>query len=159
MSIPTRLSTYLEQQGVHYELCAHEPSRTSAETARSAHVMPHQLAKGVLLEDAQGCVLAVVPGDKNVVVEELAEMLGRDALRLADEQRIVGMFQECDRGALPPVGMAWGVQTVVDDEVMACEHVYLEGGDHRLLLRMGQDEFGALMSEARHGHFCRPVLH
>ncbi|HET9643174.1 MAG TPA: YbaK/EbsC family protein, partial [Burkholderiaceae bacterium] len=61
MSIPSRLSTYLEQHGVHYELCAHPPSRSSAETARTAHVLPHQLAKSVLLEDDQGYVLAVVP--------------------------------------------------------------------------------------------------
>jgi Ala-tRNA(Pro) deacylase len=45
MSIPSRLSSYLEQRGTHYDICAHEHSRCSAETARSAHVPAHQLAK------------------------------------------------------------------------------------------------------------------
>jgi prolyl-tRNA editing enzyme YbaK/EbsC (Cys-tRNA(Pro) deacylase) len=49
MSIPSRLSSYLDQRGARYEICAHEPSRSSAETARAAHVLPHQLAKSVIL--------------------------------------------------------------------------------------------------------------
>jgi hypothetical protein len=44
MSIPERLSNYLDQHGVRYEVCTHEHSRSSAETARAAHVPPHQLA-------------------------------------------------------------------------------------------------------------------
>jgi Ala-tRNA(Pro) deacylase len=64
MSIPSRLSSYLDQRGARYEICAHELSHSSAETARAAHVLPHQLAKSVILEVDTGCVMAVVPADK-----------------------------------------------------------------------------------------------
>ena len=40
MSIPARLSSYLEERGVRYELCPHEHSRSSAETARTAPFHP-----------------------------------------------------------------------------------------------------------------------
>ena len=68
MSISTRLADYLDRHGAQYEVCGHEPSHTSAETARTAHVPPGQLAKSVLLEDDSGCMLAVVPADGKQLV-------------------------------------------------------------------------------------------
>ena len=106
MSIPSRLSSYLDQRGARYETCVHKPSRTSAETARAAQVLPHQLAKSVILEDDAGCVMAVVPADKTVMLGHLSRLLGRKELRLSDETRIAILFEDCDRGAVPPVGMA-----------------------------------------------------
>ena len=159
MSIPTRLSSYLDQRGARYETCAHKPSRSSAETARAAQVLPHQLAKSVILEDDTGCVMAVVPADRMIMLGHLSQLLGRKALRLSDESRVAMLFEDCHPGAVPPVGMAWGMETIVDDELEANELVYMEGGDHERLLCMSGDQFHALMSAARHGHFCKQPIH
>jgi Ala-tRNA(Pro) deacylase len=160
MSIPSRLSSYLEQRGARYELCTHELSHSSAETARAAQLPPHQLAKSVILEDSAGCVMAVLPADRAVVPREVGDMLGRKSLHLADEERVARLFADCDRGAVPPVGMAWGIETVVDDELSKNEVVYCEAGDHEHLLRLSREQFQSLMRAARHGHFCRtPMLH
>jgi len=157
--IPSRLSSYLDQHGVRYDICPHTHSHSSAETARSAHVPPGQLAKAVLLEHDDGCVMAVIPADKNVMLHEVSRMLGHKELHLADENRIASLFEDCERGALPPLGMAWGIETVVDDELEACDEVYLEGGDHEQLLRISRDQFHALMSDARHGRIAKATLH
>jgi Ala-tRNA(Pro) deacylase len=157
--IPTRLSSYLDQHGARYELCAHAHSHSSAETARAARVPPGQLAKSVLLEDDDGCVMAVIPADKTVMLHEVARMLGRRELHLADENRIASLFEGCERGALPPVGMAWGIETVVDDSLEANDEVYFEGGDHEQLLRMSRQHFHDLMSDARHGHIAKTPVH
>ena len=159
MSIPTHLYSYLDQRGARYEICPHEHSRTSAETARSAHVPQHQLAKSVVLEDEAGCLMAVIPADKAVMLGELARLLGRKELRLAYESRIAMLFEDCDLGAVPPVGMAWGIETIVDDELDASEVVYLEGGDHERLVKMSHDQFHMLMSAQKHGHFCKTPTH
>jgi Ala-tRNA(Pro) deacylase len=159
MSMPARLSNYLQRCGARYELCSHPHSRSSAETARAAHVTPHQLTKSVVLEDERGCVMAVVPADAQVNVGALARMLGRETLHLSDEERIAEMFSDCDLGAVPAVGMAWGMETVVDDEIDASPEVYVEAGDHEMLLRMSRDQFRDMMREARRGHFCKPMIH
>ena len=159
MSIPLRLSAYLEQRGVHYEVCAHQHSRTSAQTARTANVAPHDLAKSVIVEDDAGCVMAVVPADRRVKLGELSRMLGRKHLRLADEQRIAELFTDCERGAVPALGMAWNIETVVDDELETRTTVYVEGGDHERLLRLTHDQFHALMATVRHGQFCAELAH
>lgn len=159
MSIPSRLSNYLDQLGVGYEVCPHEHSHSSAESARRAQVQPRQLAKSVVLEDETGCVMAVLPADQRVMLGEVARMLGRRELHLSNETRIASLFTECEPGAVPPVGMAWGVDTIVDEALEASDVVYLESGDHESLLRMSHDQFHELMSTVRHGRFSRTPVH
>ena len=159
MSMPLRLSGYLDARGARYEVRAHQPSHSSAETARVAHILPHQLAKSVIVEDDSRCMMAVLPADRAVVLGHLARLLGRKELRLSDETRIAMLFDDCDRGAVPPVGMAWGLETIVDAALEASDVVYMESGDHQHLLQMSQAQFHALMSTAQHGHFCKAPLH
>ena len=157
MSIPSRLTSYLEQCGAKYEVSEHRFSRCSAETARNASVPFKQLAKSVIVEDDWGCVMAVVPADRTVMLGHLSHQLGRKNLHLADENRISSLFADCDCGAVPPVGMAWGIETIVDDELESCDVVYAEAGDHQHLLRMSHEQFHNLMSAAPHGRFCKPM--
>lgn len=159
MSIPIRLKSYLEHEGARYEVSAHHYSRSSAETARTARVSPHALAKSVILEDEAGCVMAVVPADKDVDVDEIADMLGRRRLQLASEDRLATLFADCERGAVPPLGMAWGLETLVDDELEDSEEIYLEAGDHERLIKVSRAQFQRLMGPARHGSFCRTTVH
>ena len=46
--------------------CPEQPSRCSSDTARTAHVPPHQRAQSVIVEDNAGFVMAFVPAHKSV---------------------------------------------------------------------------------------------
>ena len=159
MSIPLRLSSFLAQRGASYDVCAHKYSHCSAESARTAGIPPHQLAKSVLIEDERGYVMAVIPADKSVMLGKLARLLGRKNLCLANENRICELFVDCDRGAVPPFGMVWGLETIVDDDLDLNDIVYAEAGDHEHLLRMSRQQFHELMNVTRHGRFCKLQAH
>lgn len=159
MSISPRLSGFLSEHSARYEVRRHDHSSTSAQTARLAHIPQHQLAKSVLLEDDAGCVMAVIPANTRVHVGDLARLLGRSMLHLSDEERIKATFEDCAPGAVPALGMAWGVETIIDDELNTGSEVYIEAGDHEALLRMSGEQFNALTRAARHAHFCRPIEH
>jgi Ala-tRNA(Pro) deacylase len=157
--MPSRLSNYLIRRGIHYDVMSHFHSHSSAETARSAHVPPHRLAKSVVLEDDDGCVMAVVPADARVNVDALARMLGRDSLHLSDEQRLCELFPDCDRGAVPAVGMAWGMDTIVDESLEENPELFIEAGDHDMLIKMSQHQFRELMRDVRRAGICKPTAH
>jgi Ala-tRNA(Pro) deacylase len=159
MFIPTRLSSFLLAHDAKYDICQHRQTRGSSDTAHVAHVPTHQLAKAVLLEDDTGCVMAVVPADRYVQLGRVSQMLERKHLRLADEACIAAMFPDCARGAVPALGLAWGLETVVDDELEALPVVYLECGDHERLLKLDHAQFHALMRPARHGQFSDLRIH
>lgn len=159
MFIPPRLSSFLLVHDAEYDVHPHRHTRSSLDTAHAAHVPPHQLAKAVVLEDEAGSVMAVVPADRYVRLGRLSRLLDRLHLRLADEDRIAALFPDCDRGAVPALGMTWDLETVVDEELEGLGEVFIECGDHERLLRLDHRQFHALMNEARHGRFSGLRIH
>jgi Ala-tRNA(Pro) deacylase len=65
------------------------------------------------------------------------------------------LFADCERGAIPPVGLAYGMTTIVDDSLAAQPEIYCEAGDHETLLHMNRDTFMSLMEHADHARFAR----
>lgn len=159
MSIPPRLATWLRERVAGYEVCDHPHTDTSAQTARCAHVPPQQLAKSVILEDETGCVMAVLPADQRVHIGQLARVLGRHGLRLSEEERVKVLFADCAPGAVPALGMAWGLETVVDPALAEVPEVYIEAGDHEQLIKLPRATFAALMHGARQARFCEGWQH
>ncbi|MBN8508527.1 MAG: YbaK/EbsC family protein [Burkholderiales bacterium] len=159
MAIPQRLSEYLSASATGYGIVEHRHSGCSAGSARVAKVPAHQLAKAVVLEDDSGCVLALVPADRSVQVGRLGQLLHRGQLHLADEVRCAAIFAGCEAGAVPSLGMPWGVETVVDDTLEQCDPVYLECGDHERLLLLTHAQFHELVRSAPHGAFSGPRVH
>lgn len=159
MFIPTRLSSFLLAHDAEYDVQRHRHTRGSSDTAHAAHVPLYQMAKAVVLEDETGCVMAVVPADRYVRLGRVSQLLERQHLRLADENRIASLFPDCERGAVPALGMVWGLETVVDDELESLSVVYIECGDHERLLRLDHRQFHALMHQARHGQFSGQRIH
>ena len=70
-------------------------------------------------------------------------------LGLATEKEIAELFDDCDRGAVPPVGAVYGLEVVVDEGLAELPDVYFEGGDHRTLVHVTGDGFRTLMKDAR----------
>lgn len=157
MPIPPRLAGYLDERSARYEVCEHAHTDTSAQTARCAHVPPRHLAKSVILEDERGCVMAVLPADQRVHIGALARLLGRHDLHLSDEERVKQLFHDCAPGAVPALGMAWGMETIVDQTLEAVPEVYIEAGDHEQLIKLTREAFETLMRDARHAHFGHPM--
>jgi hypothetical protein len=80
-------------------------------------------------------------------------VLGRQC-GLAMEHEVAQVFDDCDRGAVPAVGQAYGVQMLVDDHLREHDLLYLEGGKGGALLRVSRDEFNRLMGGATRGPFA-----
>jgi Ala-tRNA(Pro) deacylase len=139
--------------GVAYEVVAHPHSHSSMETAELAHVPGHRLAKSVVLEDEDGFVMAVLPSTCHVRLGVLSRELNR-RLRLATESQLQTLFADCETGAIPPVGLAYGIPTIVDERLTQLPEVYFEAGDHEQLIRMKADQFARLMEHVGHARFA-----
>ena len=57
-------------------------------------------------------------------------------------------------GAIPAVGPAYGMLTVIDKNLGAQPEIYFEAGDHEELIHMKQEEFTVLMHDAVDGGFA-----
>lgn len=153
MAIAHTVSGYLQSHHVSYDVISHPYSDSSRKAAEAAHVPPEKLAKAVILNDRRGFLMAVVPGNRHVSLDDLGKKLGR-RLSLASESRLAPVFRDCESGAIPPLGPAYGMETIVDDSLAGQTEVYFESGDHRGLVRMSGEEFLVLLGEAMHGRFA-----
>lgn len=153
MTIAATVREYLEELEVIYDLIEHPASKTSIETAHRAHLPAQSLAKGVLLKDENKILsLAVVPSDRNVDLKLAGEALGHD-VEIATESDVAKRFDDCEPGAVPPIGNAYALRVLLDDRLTKEDEVYLESGDHHELVHVKGDEFRRLMGGARTGPF------
>ena len=154
MPIANTVRWYLDSHEISYEILKHPHSESSTETADAAFIWEDQLAKTVLLEDARGYVMAVVPASHRVDLRKVRSELHRK-LELATEAELPRLFPDCEPGAVPPLGHAYGIPIVYDDRLSRLAGVYFEGGDHCGLVYMGGPEFIDLLEDAPHGDFCQ----
>jgi Ala-tRNA(Pro) deacylase len=155
MTIASTVQRYLAGQGIDYAILRHPITGSSSETAEAAHVSANVIAKTVVLRDGDagdGYLLAVVLASHHLDLGLVQRCLGR-SVALASEQEIGQLFPDCDLGAIPPLGQAYGLDVVLDDSLAGLDQVCFEGGDHRTLVRVGGEQFRELMSGARHGRF------
>lgn len=151
MAIAAKVLGALSSADVEYETVSHPKTYTSADTASAAHVADDHIAKGVVLTDEKGYVLAVIPASQWVDTHRLREELNRD-LHLAPENEVDELFSDCESGAIPPLGAAYGVDMVLDEALMSLATVYFEAGDHERLIQVDGDGFRQLMKGVRRSH-------
>lgn len=156
MTIASSVMNTLTSVHTDFQVVAHPKSFSSIETAMAAHVPDDHIAKGVLLKDDKGYLLAVIPASHWIDFQRVKDELGRDLL-LASEAEIERLFGDCDPGAVPPLGEAYGVETVLDESLNSLAYVYFEAGDHERLIKVEAEQFKSLMQGVRHGHFSDEV--
>ena len=154
MSIAKQLQAYLKEHEVRFRTIEHPHTGSSMESAEQAHVSGDALAKGVLVKDEDGYLLVVVPSDYHVDLESLRKFLGQP-VELATEAELGNLFKDCELGAVPPLGHAFGIKTIWDPTTTlgSEERIYFESGDHVHLVRVSGESFHELMAPAHRGEF------
>ena len=154
MTIANRVVDYLIEQGVEFDVISHPYSSTSMESAQLAHVPGDRIAKSVVLEDERGYLLAVLPASCRVDLSELHRLTNRN-LGLATEYELDALFEDCEPGAVPPLGAVYDMDAIVDDGLAEQSDIYFEAGDHERLIRVSAETFEMLMGDAQHSEFSR----
>ena len=154
MSIAETVHRYLAQHSISYDLEAHPHTGSSHETADAAHVREDHIAKAVVVKDTCGYVMVVVPASNWVEMKHLNKELDRD-FHLASEDELKTLFSDCETGAVPPLGPAYGIETFLDESIMSLANVYFEAGDHEGLVHVGGEDFKVLLGGVRHGYYSQ----
>ena len=151
MTIAASVQDLLDRERVPYTTIAHQLTQDSCHSAQAAHVSGDRLAKGVMLVDDQGYLLAIIPASHRVDLGALHRELKRD-LGLATDRELYELFKDCEPGALPPLGAAYGIDSILDDSLVDRPDVYFEGGDHQALVHVDGSDFMKLMANVPRAH-------
>jgi Ala-tRNA(Pro) deacylase len=152
MTIASRLRQFLDSEGVRYDIVSHPRTATSSQSAEVAHIPGSHMAKSVVVHHELGYVLAVVPSTHRIELGTLQDLLDK-RLGLATEGEIATLFNDCEVGAIPAVGAAYGVPVILDQSLGDVSDLYFEGGDHKSLVHVSTDAFRLLTKDARRARF------
>ncbi len=156
MGMAISLRAFLDSHHLDYDALRHPHAESGQRVASAARQPGDKVAKSVLLKDEDGYLLAVLPATHRVHLGRLHQALHR-RLGLATEAEVKALFPDCAIGAIPPAGLLYDIDTLVDDSLLEQSDIYFEAGDHEQLVHMKRQDFGKLLGDATHGCFSYRV--
>ena len=147
MSISNTVRDYLAGNSIDYQLIAHAHTQSSSDSASAAHVTGDHLAKAVIVKENETYLMVVVPSDHHIHMGRLHHLIGQE-VGLATEQELLSLFPDCEDGAIPPLGKAYHLKTLVDPSLLEQPEIYFESGDHEHLVKVTGEQFSKLLRDA-----------
>jgi Ala-tRNA(Pro) deacylase len=139
--VPASISGYLDRHHARYAVLTHPNAYTAQEEAAAARVPGNEWAKTVVCFADEQPVLAVLPAPFALDLNRLKEALGAHSIRLAREQEFAALYDDCEIGAMPPLGPLYGQRVVVDEHLLSDAEIVFSAGSHHDAIRMPLAEF------------------
>ncbi|QRG04536.1 Cys-tRNA(Pro) deacylase [Xanthobacter dioxanivorans] len=139
MSRTTRATMMLEQAGIAFTVHSYDydpdAERIGLQAAEALGEAPERVLKSLmaLVDGKPACV--IVPSDHEVSMKKLAAALGGKAAQMmkpADAERMTGYKV----GGISPFGQRRAVPTLMEQQAMAHELVFINGGQRGLQVRL-----------------------
>jgi Ala-tRNA(Pro) deacylase len=124
-----KLLTLLRSEAVDFTLTHHDPVTTSAEAAAVRGAELRSGAKAMLVKARSGLVLVVLAADRKVDWKLLAPLVGGKGARFATDEELRGATG-LSKGAVPPLGVLFGLRTIYDRSLLEVETVNFNAGTH-----------------------------
>lgn len=144
MSISRTLNAYLDRERVHYDVLSHPEAFRALAIAQTLHTPEKEMAKVVIVKVQERFVMTVLPASWNVDLHRLRTVFATHRVRLATEDEIIGLFPDCELGAMPPFGNLYGLPVYVDESLTEDEEIVFQAGTHLDAIRMRYWDFASL---------------
>lgn len=139
MSKTTRATQMLTKAGIAFTTVTYDydpnADRIGLQAAEAIGEAPHLVLKTLMAELDGKPVCVVVPSDREVSMKKLAAAFGGKSasmMKPADAERATGYHV----GGISPFGQKRQVPTAIEAEAMAHAHVYMNGGQRGLQVRL-----------------------
>ena len=137
---------FLRSRRVWFEELLHQPASSATKHAHYMHVPGRMVAKTVLVWAGDRFVLAVLPSTSRVDLGMLSASLGLAAseVRLATVDELVGIFNDCEPGVVPPFGKLYELRTALDVSLLEEGDLVFVGNMRHEGLRMRAGDYVAI---------------
>lgn len=146
MAISPKIKEYLDNQGISYEIAEHPLAYTATEVAGSQHIPGRQMVKSVIIKSNDEFMMCVLPAIHMVDFEKLKNLLGRESLKLANEDEIAKLFPNYDVGAEPPFGQLYGLKVYADKVLESEDEIVFNAGTHTDVVKMKFNDYKRLVN-------------
>jgi Ala-tRNA(Pro) deacylase len=131
------LLEWLAREGIEHEVHEHRLTFTARETARAEGIEARAFAKviGVMADDGQRALIVIDAADR-LSLTKAADALDVRHVRLLGEPELEALAPGCELGALPAVGVLFGVPLYADTTIRQGSEVTFNAGSHRYTVQV-----------------------
>ncbi len=147
MAVAANVKHYLDSHRVTYRMFMHERTRSLQEASAKLGLHQRDVIQAILLKDAGGIVLALLPLDHQIDLAKLSKQTHR-IYQIIPPNEADRYFNDCEPGSHPPLGMAYGLPIILDKSLENLNPVYFEGGCHTFMIQMSREDFHFLTGDA-----------
>lgn len=158
MAVTELVQEYLRRANIAYSVFPHAPAYSAQEEAAVTHISGRDWAKPVVFYADAEPIMAVVPADLVIDVEQLLLLTGADHIRIANEDELVTLYPDCEPGAMPPLGPLYNQPVFVDIALAAEPQIVFNGGTHGDAVCMRYDDFAELAHPVVGSFAMRPAF-
>ncbi|ALC11734.1 Cys-tRNA(Pro) deacylase [Sphingopyxis sp. 113P3] len=148
MSRATRATRALEQAGIAFTIHSYDydpaAERVGLQAAEALGEAPERVLKTLMLRVDGKPACAILASDREVSMKKLAAALGGKSaamMPVAEAERVSGYKV----GGVSPFGQMRQVPAVIDEAALALAHVYINGGQRGLQLRLAPGDAAGLL--------------
>ena len=143
----------LDRNKVKYELqeYTYDPEALSIGVLSKLNGFPvEEIYKTLVLKgDKTGHLVAVIPGNKSLIMKQLARVSGNKKVALIpvnDLEKLTGYI----RGGCSPIGMKKAFPVYFDDSAVEKETIYVNAGQRGLLMRVNPQSLAKIVRGSFH---------
>ncbi len=142
----TRAIAYLKQKKIPFDVVKYDHEEKGAEFAAKAVGFALEATIKTLVVDLgeKRRVLALVPGHRQVDLKKLARICGAKRAAMADRataERATGYLV----GGISPFAAKQRLSSVMEESLMACDHVLINAGQRGTMLEMAPADIAGVL--------------
>ena len=154
-----KLRTYLDDHEIRYVTVGHSPAFTAQELAAKVHVPGRALVKSVMVRADGRHYLVALSANQRLDLDKLRDFLDAREIHLESEDEFRRLFEDCELGAMPPLGNLYGLPVVADRELWDDDLIAFNAGTHRYVIQMDFADFQRLARPIRADVAARAEVH
>jgi HD-like signal output (HDOD) protein/prolyl-tRNA editing enzyme YbaK/EbsC (Cys-tRNA(Pro) deacylase) len=158
MNLPNPIQHFLDQHQLPYRLISCRSNETRDQASTRLTIRLDQTVRTVLLREADGLLMAVLPYDYVIDFSILCQLRGSELEPLHGAETVEFFrSQGCKGNSRPPFPSVFGITAIVDTSLAGQQELFLESGNDALLISMRSNDFSKLLDQARWEQFAIPV--
>jgi Ala-tRNA(Pro) deacylase len=130
-----RLSAWLQQKAIPFDVLRHAPVFTSEEAAAVRGTPLASGAKALICRADEHFVMFVLPADRKLASKTVRQAAKIKSLRFASREE-VEQLTALQPGSIPPFGSLFGLPTWCDQRLGEQPQINFNAGDHSISISM-----------------------
>ena len=151
LSIAPRLERFLGLKGIGFHEFPISPTTDLDAAVAVSGRAADEFIRASLLIDINGPLMVVHGIHSSVDSERVHQITGR-RLQPLTPQQAARLFMDCNPSFIPPVGAAYDIQTLVDEDVLGYSRALMAGGDNGSLIEMDRTSLARTFAGTESGH-------